>query len=44
MDVAERELEEAWKTFLEDLVERGMTGVELAIVFGNLKAPQFGVQ
>ena len=31
VDVAESELEEAWKTFLEGLVERGMRGVELAI-------------
>lgn len=31
VDVAEGEMEEAWKSFLEALVTRGMKGVELAI-------------
>lgn len=31
VDVAESEMGEAWKTFLEGLVARGMKGVELAI-------------
>ena len=31
VDVAESEMGEAWKAFLESLVERGMKGVELAI-------------